>query len=182
LVEVKLLAGRSMATMEDEDLDATCDIGDEAEIDPSLRASARTRLAMFFVGLIVVVGTVVFGVGPPVVGSLLLGQQVGVPLGTSVAAACMITALWASMRHPDVPASWASGLLSFVIGIVMLLLAPIVTAQAVIRSQPEAGAVGALVGAALVTGLLVFGKRRGLWSRAMGWPGVPPQTGAGPFS
>lgn len=171
-----------MATMEDEDLDATRDIGDEAELAPSLWASARTRLAMFFLGLIVVVGTVVFGVGPPVAGSLLLGQQVGVPLGTSVAAASMIIALWASMRHPDVPASWVSGLLSFVIGIVMLLLAPIVTAQAVIRYQPTAGAVGALIGAALVTGLLVFGKRRGLWSRAMGWSGVPPQTGAGPFS
>lgn len=140
----------------------------------------RIQLPTFLASLVVIGGTTGLGVGPLLAGSILLGKQAGVPAGASIAAITMVIVFWAAMRsrYRDVPGGWVAGLLAFVIGILMLLLAPILGAQALIPSRPVAGVVGAAIGAGLVTGALLIGKRRDLlWPNSMGYPGPFPGTG-----
>lgn len=145
-----------------------------AEEAPPLWTRVRTQLPTFLASLVVIGGTIGLGVGPLLAGTVLLGKQAGVPTGASISAIAMVAVFWAMMRsrYRDVPGGWVAGLLAFVIGTLMLLLAPILGAQALIPSGPVAGIVGAAVGASLVTGVLLVGKRRDLlWPKTMGYPG-----------
>lgn len=138
----------------------------------------RTQLPTFLASCVVIAGTVGLGVGPLFAGAILLGKQSGVPTGAGVSAIAMVAVFWAAMRYHDVPGGFIAGLLAFVIGILMLLLAPILGAQALLPSQPTASLIGVAVGVSLVAGALVIGKRRALlWPKSMGHPGPFPGTG-----
>jgi hypothetical protein len=137
-----------------------------------VRAKLRTGL----LSSVIAGGTVVLALGPLLAGVVLLGRQAGIPVGSGVAAVLMVTVLAAVVRRPDLPGGWIGGILSFALGILMLVLAPIFAALALIPSRAVGAVAGAAVGAGLVAGLVVFAKHRGLWSKEMGWPGIvlPP--------
>lgn len=126
--------------------------------------------------MVVIGGTFVLALGPLFAGVVLFGRPAGLPIGSGIAAVLMVAVLTTVVRHPGLPGGWIGGILSFALGTLMLVLAPIFGALALIPSRPAGAVAGVALGAGFVVGLVLLAKHRGLWSKESGWPGIvlPP--------